>query len=274
MKKTTFLLVATLCAASIFAQTTPITVFTGEDDVIHPRFRALSSQSLEIADNPLKDAQNGSDKVMLITPFIDPGLTAPGNRCILMIDMIRNMSGEDVIYTFGYTNIKMKYYSPNVRENQVIMQWNAATTYAPVSLYPAGGQWETLDFEFPYDDEDFSTFQIIFNENKAWYGPDFLMYIDDVEVYNKNESAIDGVNVSNWAANTYRKNGQTVLTLNSSEASIVSAELFSINGQKVQDLYRGTLSGAVEAPVCAEAGMYLARISDGNTTKTLKLIVR
>ncbi len=276
MKKLTLLFVALLSVFGVVAQeTTPINVFDAESGEIHMRFRALSSESLSIVDNPLKNDNNSSDKVMLLTPFVDEGYTVPNNRCILMIDMVRNQADEDVLYTYGYTNVKLKYYSPSVRSNEIKMQWNASTTLTPLSLFPEGGKWETLDFEFPYDDEDYSTFQIIMNENKSWAGTDFLMYIDDIVVYNKNATGFESVTFSNLNGHSYNKNGQTFISLQSKEMPAdISVQLYSMSGQKLKDLYHGAVAGVVDIPINETSGMYIVQISNGKSTKAIKLIVK
>lgn len=281
MKKITFLfVVAVFSTLSIYAQDTPpITLFDGEDGTLHARFRNQSSQTLEVADNPLINDVNGSSKVMRMTPFIDPGQTVPSNRCILMIDMLVTsqalITAEDEIYTYGYTNIKLKYYSPNVRGNQIKLQWNAGETFEPVSFYPEGGKWETLDFQFPYDDEDYSRFQILFNENpQSWPGPDYVMYIDDIVVYNANAAGVDNLKFNSLAAHTYHKDGETILSLQSKDIQDVNIELYSMSGQKVENLYKGTVSGMMEIPVNATSGIYIVRISDGIVSEAIKLIVK
>jgi hypothetical protein len=273
MKKLTFLVIAACSMLNVFAQA-PINLFDGESvDSVHVRFRSASGQAIELVDNPLKDAVNTSNKVIRMTPVVETGNTTPGNRCILNLDMIRNQTGDDVLYTYGYTNIKLKYYSPNVRGNEIKMQWNASTTLPTVSVFPEGGKWETLDFTFPYDDEDYAVFQIIFNENKSWGTGDFLMYIDDVAVYNVNYTGIEELQLEKFKCHSYIKAGKSVLVLSADNLTDTNIQLYSLSGQKVKDLYHGDINNTLELPVDVVKGLYFIRILSGNASKVLKLIV-
>lgn len=274
MKKMTFLLFSACCVFNVLAQA-PIKIFDGENiESLHVRFRSGSGQAIELVDNPLKEGDNLSNKVIRMTPVVDAGNTAPTNRCILNLDLTRNQTEEsDKIYTYGYTNVKLKYYSPSVRGNEVRMQWNASTTFTPLSRFPEGGKWETIDFVFPYDDEDYAIFQIIFNENKSWGTGDFLMYLDDIVVYNANYSAVEELKLKNFNCYSQRRGGNSVVVLSADQLSNVRVQLYDLSGQMIQELYRGDINDTLEMPVQVAKGMYIVRVLSGNASKAIKLIV-
>ncbi|MCD7973268.1 MAG: T9SS type A sorting domain-containing protein [Candidatus Azobacteroides sp.] len=277
MKKLTFLLgvIISLFQIHVYAEEYPEIVLLDCENIngIHYRFRPISDQTLHIVDNPLKDDVNRSEKVMQINPSL-------ASRCILNIDLIRNQEPEDMYFVEGYTNIKLKYYSPNVRGNEMLMQYDAREEY-PDYYYPEGGKWEEIDFEFPYDDMEWELLQLFFNANSSWQGTDSLqnlIYVDDIIIYSTNNTSSihNPSSTDSFTGSISQQSGGTVLTLSASQPENITAELYSVTGKSVGTLYQGIVGSPVEIPVKGgPAGIYLIRITDGKgESQTLKTVIK
>lgn len=281
MKKLTLLFGLVMCLfGTTSAQSYPDIILLDCEDIteLHARFRGISGQTMEIVDNPLQDAVNGSSKALKMTPAYSESAGTIDNRCILNLDVTRNQEEEDMIATTGYTNVKFKYYSPTITGSELVLQLDATSDYA-YSEFPEGGKWEEFDILFPWDDTNWELFQFIFNQNKSWNGTvpeDNLIYIDDIVVYSTNSTGINDAATVQSLTCYSTSEGEAVLSLATENAMGIQADLYSVCGQLVKNIYSGKVNGSLNVPFSvAAAGVYLVKVSDAaGVAKTIKLIVK
>ncbi|MDR2823884.1 MAG: T9SS type A sorting domain-containing protein [Prevotellaceae bacterium] len=291
MKKITLITAAMFCLVAINAQLSDLIMFDGENFGIvfdgeggfapHSRFNAQSAQVQSVALNPAQDGVNASEYVLQIVPNKTAGADRPANRCILMIRTNdSNVATEDKLDINGYTNFKFKYYAPHISGNIIRMQWEGnETNPAPAEFSPTITEmpaWEQFDLVFP-SQKNWAKFQLILNQNQSWVDDPYdeglnNIYLDDIMVTDNSQSGVQSIN-ANFESYIFAINGQNYLAIEPNEQTEITAELYSLAGQKLQTIFSGAVSAAVNVPLNAQTGVYIIKLTDGKYTSALKATI-
>lgn len=267
----------------------------GEFFVDNPNFA-----SIFLADNPLKEGINTSNKVAAVRIHSgnpDDPATLPGapNSGIIKINFADGVepkisypanplgTGDEIpVY---YDVLRFKLYKGNLLNKNVEFEPLGQPTN-PKTIKPTFGEneWEYITFNLEY--KYYSNFQLRVNRNETGTGSATgtvagqIIYVDDFELYNSDIGPDDATSVKLTLEDvpftcTPLENSNFKVTANLDKTANVRLELISLDG-KVQTVYQGVNSGNTEITFNAKnKGFHFVRLTlDNQKSGVQKIIVQ